>query len=293
LAWRVEGAALETGLFPLADLQRYLCQQISASSETPLLDAQVLLGRVFRQPRAWILAHPEATLSPEQQSLVRAYLERLQAGEPLPYVLGEWEFYDLTFTLTPQVLIPRPETELLVERALKWLAEARPNRLACDLGVGSGCIAVTLAAHVSTLHLLAVDISLPALQVAAANAERHKVSRQIDFLQNNLLSGIGGHFDLICANLPYIPSGELRSLPVYGREPALALDGGPDGLDLIQRLLKQAPSHLTPGGLLLVEIGAGQGIKALEMARGAFPEANPILLADLAELDRLLVVEAL
>lgn len=275
----------------MVDLQRYLCHQLSPLSETPLLDAQVLLGRVFGKPRAWVLAHPGAFLSSEQEKSLRGYLDRLRGGEPLPYALGEWEFFDLTFSLTPEVLIPRPETELLVEQALQWLASARPNRLACDVGTGSGCIAVTLAAHQPDLHLLAVDISLPALQTAAANAERHKVSPQIDFLQNDLTKGIGGHFDLICANLPYIPSEKLRSLPVYGREPELALDGGPDGLDLIRRLISHAPGNLTPGGLLLMEIEATQGEAVLDLARQAFPNSYPRVMVDLAGLDRLLIVE--
>lgn len=291
LGWRVEGDVLKTELFPLVDLQRYVCQQLSLVSETPILDAQVLLGRVFEKSRAWVLAHPEAILSPVQEASLQAYLDQLRSGIPLPYVLGEWEFYDLTFSLTSQVLIPRPETELLVDQALKWLASARPNRLACDVGTGSGCIAVTLAAHQPDLHLLAIDISLPALQTAAANAERHKVSSQIDFLQNDLTKGIGGHFDLICANLPYIPSARLRSLPVYGREPGLALDGGPDGLDLIRRLLSHAPGNLTPGGLLLMEIEATQGEAVLELARQTFPNSRPMVLTDLAGMDRLLVVE--
>lgn len=253
----------------------------------------MLLARVMRKSRAWILAHPEVALSKDEEALLHANLERLQKGEALPYVLGEWEFYDLVFSLTPQVLIPRPETELLVDEALKWLGTARPNRLACDVGTGSGCIAVTLAAHVPDLHVLAVDISLPALEVAASNAERHSVSGQIDFLQNNLLKGIGGHFDLICANLPYVPNQVLEGLAVAQKEPQLALDGGVDGLDLIRKLLKDTPRKLTPGGLLLLEIEAGQGEAVLELARDIFPDSNPKVLADLAGLDRLLAVEAL
>lgn len=276
----------------MIELQRYLCQQLSPLSETPLLDTQVLLARLFAKPRAWVLAHPEAVLSPEQETSLRVYLERLHSGVPLPYVLGEWEFYDLTFSLTPQVLIPRPETELLVEEALKWLGCARPNRLACDVGTGSGCIAVSLAIHAPDLHLLATDVSLAALQVAAANAERHGVGARIDFIQNDLLKGIGGHFDLICANLPYIPSEKLRSLPVYMREPYITLDGGQDGLDLIRQLLSNAPYHLTSGGLLLMEIEATQGKAVLELAQQTFPKSNPRVLTDLAGWDRLLVVEA-
>ncbi len=291
MAWRGEGNVLNAELIPLVDLQQYLSQRLVLLSETPLLDAQVLLARMLDKSRTWVLTHPDSILTPEQQTALHAALERLQGSEPLPYVLGEWEFYDRIFSLTPQVLIPRPETELLVQEALKWLGSARPNRLACDVGTGSGCIAITLAAHVPDLHLLAVDISLPALQVAASNAERYMVSQQIDFLQNDLLKGVGGHFDLICANLPYIPSEKLHSLPIYGREPDLALDGGPDGLELIQRLLSHAPRNMTPGGLLLMEIEDTQGEAVLELAKKTFPASNPRVLTDLAGLDRLLVVE--
>jgi release factor glutamine methyltransferase len=292
LAWRVEGGVLETKLIISIDLQRSLSQQFSLLSETPLLDAQVLLARILGKPRAWVLAHPEAVLSSDQETLLHGYLEQLRSGKPLPYVLGEWDFFDLTLILTPQVLIPRPETELLVEEALKWLGKTRPNRLACDVGTGSGCIAISLACHVPDLRVLATDISLPALQVAAANAERFKVSDRIDFIQNDLLKGIGGHFDLICANLPYIPSEKLRSLPIYGREPSIALDGGPDGLDLIRRMINNASHNLIQGGLLLMEIEATQGKAVVELARETFTGSVPGLLTDLAGSDRLLVVEA-
>jgi release factor glutamine methyltransferase len=291
LAWRVKGDILNAELFQLGDLQQFICQELGQLSETPLLDAQVLLARIVDKSRAWVLTHPESELAPEQKIELCAALERLRSREPLPYVLGEWEFFGRIFNLTPQVLIPRPETELLVEEALKWLGNARPTRLACDVGVGSGCIAVTLAAQVPDLHLLAVDISLPALQVASLNAERIGVIQQIDFLQNDLLKGIGGHFDLICANLPYIPTEKLQNLPIYGHEPELALDGGLDGLDLIRRLLSHAPRNMTPGGLLLMEIEATQGEAVLELANKIFPASNPRALTDLAGLDRLLVVE--
>ncbi len=302
-----------------------LRDKLSAQSDTPALDAQVLLAHVLDRPRAWVLAHHEAVLSAAQQGALGAALRRLEGGEPLPYVLGHWEFYGLDFTLTPAVLIPRPETELLVELALAWLHSRSPGLLwAADVGAGSGCIAVSLAVHVPNLRLVAADLSRPALEIARQNARQHSVADRLHFVQSDLLSPFLlsptpfppfplspnpysltpnpyplspppltplPSFSLICANLPYIPTPQLASLPVAAREPRLALDGGPDGLSLLRCLLEQAPGRLAPGGLLLLEIEAGQGEAALALARQAFPGADARLLPDLAGRDRVVRVE--
>jgi release factor glutamine methyltransferase len=172
-----------------------------------------------------------------------------------------------------------------------WL-QANPNRnWAADVGTGSGCIAVSLAAHHPELRLTATDVSAAALQTARKNATRHSVVQRIRFVQADLLAALQGPFDLICANLPYIPSAELKKLKIFGREPGLALDGGPDGLALIRRLLAQAAHKLAPGGLLLVEIEASQGIQALSLAHHFLPAADSVVLPDLAGRQRLLRVE--
>jgi release factor glutamine methyltransferase len=271
-------------------------------SETATLDAQVLLAHVLSRSRAWIMAHPEAELSLEQEKQLSAGLARLKSGVPLPYVLGHWEFYGLDFIVTPVVLIPRPETELLVDQALSWLAVHPAARRAIDVGAGSGCITVSLAVHVPDLYLVATDLSPAALQVARGNAERHGVAERIKFLQADILDNLVGQtvslpktftppYNLITANLPYIPSGRLQSLEVSGREPTLALDGGLDGLDLIRRLLQQAPSLLSPAALLLLEIDAAQGEQARALAQSTFPDANIQVLKDLSDHDRLLKIE--
>jgi release factor glutamine methyltransferase len=222
---------------------------------------------------------------------LQSQLLRLEAGEPLPYVIGHWEFYGLDFQLNPAVLIPRPETELLIDQGRLWL-QANPNRnWAADVGTGSGCIAVSLAAHHPELRLTATDVSAAALQTARKNATRHSVVQRIRFVQADLLAALQGPFDLICANLPYIPSAELKKLKIFGREPGLALDGGPDGLALIRRLLAQAAHKLAPGGLLLVEIEASQGIQALSLAHHFLPAADSVVLPDLAGRQRLLRVD--
>jgi release factor glutamine methyltransferase len=273
-----------------------LRQQLEPYSDTASLDAQVLLAHLLEKPRAWVLAHPEVQLSSDQEQSLTQALERLQNGEPLPYVLGDWEFFGLSFQVNPAVLIPRPETELLVEQALKAL-QARPLLLStasqqlclADIGTGSGCIAISLAYHLPEIQILATDISNAALKVARLNACRHQVSDRTLFLQADLLDAIAPipTFHLICANLPYIPSAALANLPVFKREPSLALDGGPDGLKWIDRLLHAARSRLAPGGLLLLEIEASQGQSASALARRVFPAASIRLMPDLAGRDRL------
>lgn len=267
--------------------------RLAPHTETPALDAQVLLAHLLRKPRAWLLAHPEAPLPSGQLRRLENALTRLESGLPLPYLLGEWEFYGLTFTLTPAVLIPRPETELLVETALNWLRQHPDRRRAADVGTGCGCIAVTLAAHCPDLRLTATDISRPALAVARQNARRHRLASHIHFLHADLLSlnRQPATFDLICANLPYIPTPTLRTLDVYGREPTLALDGGPDGLALFRRFLPQAAAALTPGGLLLLEIEATLPDQTRALARQHFPAASIEIRPDLAGRDRLLLIQ--
>ncbi len=268
---------------------RELSSQLAAVSETPSLDAQTLLAHVLGSSRAWVLAHPEAGLNPGQEEALRAAGARLAGGEPLPYILGHWEFYGLDFILTPDVLIPRPETELLVARALEWL-RAHPNRRsAADIGTGSGCIAISLAVNLPDLHVLATDVSAAALEVAKANAEMHNVTKCIQFLPAELTTL--QPIDLIVANLPYIPTPRLESLAVARREPRLALDGGPDGLDAIRGLMPTAGQWLAPGGCCLLEIDASQGEAAWKLAQSFFPGAKISIIPDLAGLDRLMVVQ--
>ena len=265
-------------------------------SDSPTLDAQVLLSHITGKPRAWILAHSEVTLNSEQDRSLKAAIARLEKNVPLPYVIGHWEFFGLDFNLTPNVLIPRPETEMLVERAIKWLHDVStsPPLHALDMGTGSGCIAVALAKHLPTLNLLAVDLSSAALNIARQNAVRHDVLEQITFLQSDLLSFQHSNvqnFNLICANLPYIPTETLHSLDVYDREPDLALDGGLDGLGLIRRLLENAPGWLAPQGLILLEIDSSHGQEALKLAQDNFPQAEVNLYQDLAGLDRFIEIQ--
>jgi release factor glutamine methyltransferase len=266
-------------------------------SDTPALDASVLISHILDKPRTWVLAHPELTLTTEQQKLLDVSLDRLESGEPLPYVIGTWEFFGLEFDVTPVVLIPRPETELLVEKAIAWLRQNPEQKNIADIGTGSGVIAVAIAVHLPNVHVLATDLSREALQIAKRNAEKHGVSKRIDFVECDLLPEKSSFvirkstINVLCANLPYIPTQELHKLPIYNREPTLALDGGEDGLDYYRKLMRTAPEWLAPNGLMVLEIESSQGLETLYLARETFPDADIRLHKDLAGKDRLLSIE--
>jgi release factor glutamine methyltransferase len=261
------------------------------------LDAQLIVAHVLDKPRTWMLAHSEHELSSQQLAAIETAASRLSSGTPLPYVLGHWEFFGLNFKITPDVLIPRPETEILVERAISWLQASPERRTVADVGCGSGAIGITLAMHVPDARITATDVSLAALQVARCNALGFNVANRMDFVACDLLPphrpGLttDAHFDLVCANLPYIPTRTLQGLAVYGREPSLALDGGEDGLQLIRRLLHVAIDWLAPGGRILLEIEATLGVKALSAAYDIFAEATIHLHQDLTGRDRLLEIQ--
>lgn len=251
----------------------------------------MLLAHHLKQPPAWLLAHPEYVLSAAVLDKLESDVQRLEEGEPLPYVLGWWEFYGRRFRVTPAVLIPRPETELLVETALSWLAAHPGAKLAADVGTGSGCIAVSLAAAHPDLTVVASDISSQALQVSRQNAQSLAPASRLHFVQADLFSYTDARFDLILSNPPYIPRASLRRLRAAKAEPKLALDGGRDGLDAIRSLLAQASKRLSQPGLLLVEHEYRQGAAAQALAREIFPGAQVSTLPDLAGHARLLRVE--
>jgi release factor glutamine methyltransferase len=253
-------------------------------------EARALLAHVSGRDTTWPLAHPEACLDAAQAERFTALVARLASGEPLPYLTGQVEFCTRTFAVTPAVLIPRPETEHLVEAALEWL-RGLASPLVVDVGAGGGAIGVTLAAELPGACVILVDSSAAALAVAACNAARHGVGERVWPVCGDLLAALHGPFDLIAANLPYIPSGDLGSLDVARWEPCAALDGGPDGLRAIRALLAQAPSRLARPGLLLIEVGVGQAETVLEMARAALPEARLEALRDYAGHERVVHIE--
>jgi len=273
-----------------------ITDRIAAFSDTPTLDASVLIAHILGKPRTWVVAHPELALTFAQQEQLEGALKQLENGMPFPYILGHWDFFGMEFDITPDVLIPRPETELLVEKAIAWMRESKVRRTVADVGTGSGIIAVSIAKNVPNVNILATDISQNALQVAKKNADKFKVADRINFIHCDILPARPAsfsteeHFDLLCANLPYIPTATLQGLPVYGREPTLALDGGEDGLDLFRNLMSVAPEWMAPNSLILLEIEASLGLKALSLAYDMFSSAEIHLHRDLTGRDRLLEI---
>lgn len=254
-------------------LLRDAAQRLSGS-ETPRLDAEVLLGHVLRVDRATLLAGPDAGVGPERAIEFTALVERRAAGEPVPYIRGLKEFYGLALTVDARALIPRPETETLVDLALARIGAALTaaprapgSRLRVwDVGTGSGAIAIAVAVECrrrrygGDVSLLATDVSTDALRLAVENAVAHGVADLIDFATADLTDDVETPpVDLLLANLPYIDSEIVPTLPVATSfEPARALDGGPDGLEIVRRLIGQLPVTLAPRGVALLEIGSDQ-----------------------------------
>lgn len=275
----------------IRDALRWGKERLNLVSESASLDAQVLLGHVLGRDRAYLLAHGEQSILSDLRAYYVTLIERAAAGEPLPYILGRRAFYDREFHVSPGVLIPRPETEILLEAALDF-ARSHPNSIAVDVGTGSGALAVTLAANCPDAAVYATDISPFALKVARFNAD--KFDARVTFFEGDLLTPLlqrGIKVNLLLANLPYIATGDLPTLAVSRYEPILALDGGEDGLDLVRRLLRQAPNVCNPGACVLLEIGSDQGAAALELAQQTFPDAKAQILKDYAGLDRIVRID--
>ena len=237
------------------------CQRAltSAGIGEARLEAELLVGEAVGRRREWLFLHPDEQLTDDQIARVECMLARRLNREPLPYILGRAEFYGLTFRITPAAIVPRPETEILVEAAVER-ARAIGAELAVDVGAGSGAIAVTLAKQLPQVRVMAIDVSLDALRLTRENSERQGVADRVHPVRSDLLGGIRGEFDCIVANLPYIPTQEFPSLQAEVREhePRAALDGGDDGLALIRRLSVQLLGHLRTRGFAALEVGAGQ-----------------------------------
>ncbi len=225
-------------------------------------EAGGLLQHVIGRDRTFVLAHPEQQLSQVQLQTFRELLKRRAAGEPLQYLTAHQSFYCLDFEVAPGVLIPRPETELLVELALEMIQDTGAPRI-CDVGTGSGCIAITLLHERKDAQAVAIDISAAAIEIAKRNALRHQVEKRLTFVHANCFSSLSPavfSFDLIVSNPPYLAENDFAGLQreVREHEPLEALAGGPDGLDVVRRLLGESNAFLKPGGHLLIEIGFNQ-----------------------------------
>ena len=251
------------------------------------LEAEILVRHVLGIDRAALHTGPERPVSPEETEAVQALAERRARGEPTAYLTGHRWFYKLDFHVGDGVLIPRPETELLVEVAVAAIRECR-YRTAADIGTGSGVIAVSLAYELPDLAVIATDISEQALAIALKNAERYRVAGRVLFRRGDLLEPLTEAVDVICANLPYVGKTDLPAGGPLSREPRLALDGGPDGLDLFRRFVPQVPSKLRPGGSLVAEIGAGQTQQVLKLMERDLPPGRFTVHRDLAGHERVI-----
>jgi len=255
--------------------------------ETARLDAEVLLAHALGIDRTRLYARWRDPVAADAATRFDALLERRVRREPVAYLTGQQEFWSLAFSVTPDVLIPRPETELLVELALNHLPPDEA-RSVLDIGTGSGCIAVAIAHERPRVHVTAVDISRAALSVAQRNADTHAVSSRVTFVESDLFSGLaaGATFDLIASNPPYLAPHQAVS-PELASEPRGALYAGADGFGVVRRLLAGALTHLRPGGCVLMEIGLGQSDTALDLANpGGFTNAEVV--PDLAGIPRVL-----
>ncbi|MEQ8676505.1 MAG: peptide chain release factor N(5)-glutamine methyltransferase [Aggregatilineales bacterium] len=276
-----------TSIFDALKDARYRFEPVSSSAN---LDAQLLLAQCLGQSRAYVIAHKEQILTQAEQSAYETVVARRAQGEPIAYILGTRAFYDREFIVSPAVLIPRPETEHLIEAALDFI-KIRDGITAVDVGTGSGAIIVTVKANAPHINAYATDISPDALHIARKNATENSV--EITFFQGNLVHPLidaNIHVDLLMANLPYIGTETLQTLDVRKFEPHLALDGGADGLDLIRELLlEQCPQVCNAGALILLEIGADQGEATRRLAQSLHPVEVKII-KDYAGHDRIVSI---
>jgi release factor glutamine methyltransferase len=261
-------------------------------SDEAALEAELLMRHALGVDRAHLYERLQDPLDAVRLAEYRALLERRLAHEPTAYIIGDREFFGLDFEVSPAALIPRPETETLVEMVIAYARErAGPLNIA-DVGVGAGTIAVALAHELADVRIVATDTSQGALDLARRNAERHGIANRIDFRLGDLLAPIEAPVDVIAANLPYVTTELWEAMPpeIREHEPRAALDGGADGLDVVRRLLADAPAHMAPGGALFCEIGDWQGEAVRNLAANAFPDARVEVHLDLAGRDRVLAL---
>ncbi len=258
-----------------------------AGIEDPSTEAAMFLCSAIQKDRAHIYTHPLYEINEVEIELFTENIKKRAEHIPAQYILGRQEFMSLDFYVNPAVLIPRPETELLVEAAILHLGDRKASVL--DIGTGSGCIAISIANYQRQCRVVATDISGEALKVAALNAEKADVSDRVELVNSNLFKNLTGRkFDVILSNPPYIPTGDIPKLDpeVRSYEPAEALDGGADGLDAIISIINEAPAFLNKGGLLAIEIGIGQSEAVQKMMKDSFE--NIEVINDLQRIPRVL-----
>ena len=253
--------------------------------DSPRLDAEVLLAHALGLRRLDLYLKFDRVLTEPELSAYRDLVARRAKGEPVAYLVGHKEFMGLDFAVTPAVLIPNPDTEVLVQRAIEIAREAaRPMRVA-DVGTGSGCIAIAIAHYAPKVHVVASDVDPEALEVAARNVAAHGLGDRVQLVCGDLMAPFTGSFDLVCANLPYVAAGSALAAEVVA-QPARALFAGEQGSALVSRLLAEAPARLKPGGRALAELDSSIAVHALEVAGRSFGEHR--IHSDLAGRQRVL-----
>jgi release factor glutamine methyltransferase len=262
------------------------------------LDAEVLLAHIIRKDRVWLITHRDDALDEKGRLDFDEALRRRTKREPLQYLIGNQEFWGLEFKVTPDVLIPRPETELVIEAALAIVQDRNQQVRIIDLCTGSGCIAVSLAKELTSAHVIATDASESALAVARENARYHGVANRIRYLEGDLFDplkelDIRGRVDIMVSNPPYVRAGDLPALQpeVKDYEPLMALIAGPEGTEMAKRIIRTAPEYLKKNGALIMEMGLGQAEALTRMAEATGAYNKPGILKDLAGIERVIVAK--
>lgn len=276
---------------PLAVWLNSAKSRLQNRPDEPTSSIHALVGYVLGKSTHFGISHPEYNLTEIEVTSLDELLDQLADGIPLPYLTGKQEFFGLEFLVSPDVLIPRPETEILVMLAGDWLRNRQRHTRVLDVGTGSGCIAVSICSIAPDATVFAVDKSFKALQVAANNVEKHGLEEKIFLIQSDLIIGISSKFDCICANLPYIPTDRLPQLNVSKHEPSLALDGGDEGLRMIERLLKLSKEKIAENGIFFIEIDYTQEKMIAHMAEENFPGPSVKIEKDLAGLARVAIID--
>ena len=280
------------------DALRQAREKLQASVvEDPGFESEYLLRHTLGYTREGLLIALDSDISSSDHLRFASIIDRRAAGEPSAYITGHKEFYGLDFKVDSRALVPRPETELLVELALEFTAR-RAGKFEglniAEVGVGCGAISIALAVHLPWARIEATDISPAALKLANENVSRHRVDDRVTLLEGDLLQPVSGPIDILVSNPPYIASAQLAALPkeIRDHEPRVALDGGEDGVEVIKRLIRQAKDKLKPGGAMFVEIGWDLGERALACSLELWPESDASITPDLAGLDRVLTLRS-
>lgn len=286
--------AIEPNARTVGELYNFTKKTLAESgvSASPAQEARWIFEQVLDIHSPVLFAHPEKQLTPNENRLVGALLDRYLSGVPLPYCFGEWYFYGRPFIVSPAVLIPRPESELLVDEAVTWLERHPDIRSFADIGTGSGCLACSIALNApNDLHATLVDVSPDALKIASENVARYQLQQRLTCQLGDLTRSLSAPQHLIIANLPYIPSERCETLDVARSEPLLALNGGPDGFDLIRAMLTDLTAKMVPPYLILCEIDDSHENLTADYAAERYPAAKISVRRDFAEKPRILRIE--